>query len=401
MKLRLSAGATLPLLGLSLLAPASAFGHDPAFVARTAAVNPVNVGCGYSQPQVLLYPDHLGLMSYHVPDTGTYTLNFDTVGHGDFPHVDGTSSVRLDFALLGGHRFVLAAQQPTTHTIWIRVFDPPAYPTTYYLPASAGALPAIDADPASSASVVAYLQPAGNIVTAFFDGTPTIVGGPLPVATASGEVRDLDVTRHADGSFEVYWEEDLSGGDGNQVWLRRFNAAGAPLGPPVLAFAGPFDAPLHPSAARAADGASALVYSSPEESAIEVRLLQNGVLGAPFRVWSHADHPAARAKVSFLPDGDLAVAVEVHLAGGAGSIHLLRFDRSGQQIGTGLVADYPNFSYRSLIDPQVATAGDRVAVAYQVNDNGQDCLVKLRLFDATLFADSFESGDLSAWSGGP
>ncbi len=121
------------------------------------------------------------------------------------------------------------------------------------------------------------------------------------------------------------------------------------------------------------------------------------MLGDPFPVWSQAAHPATRAKAAFLGSGELVVAAEVHWDGGRGSIHLLRFGRDGQQLGSPLVVAWPSPTFRSFIDPQIAAAGDRVGVYYQVNDNGMDCQVWFRLFDATLLPTA-SSGTTAAWA---
>lgn len=391
------------LLGflLSLGATAAMAQASPPFVARTEPLNPTYGGCDHAGPvQIAMRADYTGVIDWYQQALSTSTVGFDATGHAGLPH-SGNYSRRTDISALPGERFMVVVHQGGYNALSTRIYNPPEWPAWHDF--AVGSLPAIDAaDNAESVIAWAGAEPiVPSILVGLFDAAGHLRGEPRSVAALEGTAAAVDVTRAADGSFVVYWEDLLASGAGSKLWLRRFDAAGTPLAAAELVAAqAPFAGPFYSGAFRAADGAAAVVYSDAVTGSIRARVIEGGVLGPAFVVWQQADDPAKRAQAAFLADGDLAIAAEIQLGGGAASIQLLRFGRDGQPIGSRVEVARPGLPYRSFADPHVAAAGDRVGVAYEVRDNGDPCQIRFRLFDATLFADGFESGGVAAWSGG-
>ncbi len=198
------------------------------------------------------------------------------------------------------------------------------------------------------------------------------------------------MTRGPDGSFTVYWRQTAASG-GSLLHLRRFGAAARRSATPLPS---PRTMPQFPHAAGAADGDAVLVYAEDATAALLARrLAQDGTLGEAFPIFDQPANPAARAQAAFLGDGSIAAAAEIRFGGGPASIHLLRFGRDGQQLGQRVPVAIPTVPGRDFVIPQLAAAGDRVAVFYgrQATDGPASfCAIFVRIFDATLFADGFE-----------
>ncbi len=144
-----------------------------------------------------------------------------------------------------------------------------------------------------------------------------------------------------------------------------------------------------------------LVYTEAATATLLGRLLaQGGTLGEAFTMYDQAANPAGRAEAAFLGDGSIAAAAEIRFGGGPASIHLLRFGRDGQQLGQRVSVAVPTVPGRQWVTPQLAATGDRLAVFYgRQDDMDALCWIYVRVFDATLFADGFESGTIAAWTG--
>ncbi len=72
--------------------------------------------------------------------------------------------------------------------------------------------------------------PDRNVYARRIDPAGNPVGDPIPVNTVTtGEQLPGGVAMAADGRFVVVWHSDQPGADGTEVYARRFNADGTPL----------------------------------------------------------------------------------------------------------------------------------------------------------------------------
>lgn len=401
--------AAASLLGLGLLlssAPASAQ-FDPPFVARGPQVGTFaaenSLTC-VDSARAGMWPDGRTVMTWV---SGFAYGDFRTYDPEGAPLLEGfvgtSRSVDVATAAYGGFVSVFEHGSPEfVNDLSARIYDPQQVvqqPEAFIFAPFSARLPVVAVGD-DGQFVVAWADsvPSPAIWAARFDRAGNAVGGNIAVGTVSGSAQRVDVTRGPDGGFTVYWLQSASSG-GSLLHLRRFGPDGSPLGDEVPV---PAADPQFPEAAGAPNGDAVLVYVSALDHVLWARLLAaDGTLGEAFPVFAHASHPAIRGEAAFLGDGTLAVAAEIEFDGGPASVHLFHFDRDGHQLGPRVGVVIPATSVRRFKQPRIAAAGDRVTVFYgrERTDDGSACYLFLRTFDQTLFADSFESGDLSAWNG--
>ena len=269
------------------------------------------------------------------------------------------------------------------------------FPDYFEVEDSHGRLPVASSDGQGNA-VLAWAYDSSKVLAGRFAPNGVQIGTDVDVASfSSGEIRSVAIAAASDGNFVVFWEHYSTESTG-ELYYRRFDANGTALSLPVLVAANPAGTRV----AGGADGKVAILYGTAGGSTLSGRILDSsGVLGPVFPVWNHPAHPATQGDIALLDDGELAVAAEIHLDGGVGSIHLLRFKADGQPSAPLLTVAIPGaVPGRRFVRPRLVSGGNRLNVVWSLSDDGVECRLKYQMFDATLFADGFETGDLSAWA---
>lgn len=392
-------------LSLLLLFAFPALAQSPSFVPRGPSRNAVDQGftgiCA-RYGAMDLWPDGRALLAWsgtssfwldYRPDGVPVTNQIQLIGSGDRVDVATTAPTLTwpSFVATFSRRTGSAADG-----LYFKIVRPEtgAQPAPVRFEGAAGVRSAIAAG-SDGSFVVAWETCCPTAVwVARFDADGNQLGADIPVAAGIGPgLESLDLQRQADGGFGVFWIAD---GD---IQYRRFAAQGTPL-EEVQTVKAPVPTLLR--AAVAADGTLAFVYTRGGDALAARFVGADGQIGDEFTVFDQAPSPASRASAVFLADGDLAVAAEIRFDGGASSVHLFRFGRDGEPVGGRVAIAIPTVPGNNFADPLIAAAdGDRVAVYYHLEgDTGPGCQIHSRYFDATLFADGFESGSLAAWAAG-
>jgi hypothetical protein len=194
-------------------------------------------------------------------------------------------------------------------------------------------------------------------------GAPIGAGIEVTAPESEGFRRYPKVARSASGSFLVVWEEDPteSGApDATLLVARAYDAEGVPIGGPVQVSESTAGAQLGPTVAAAPDGTFLVAWTDwdgdgggGDGSGAAVRARQLAATGSPasasLQINSFTTGDQRGPSLAFLPDGDLVVSWT-----------------SDGSFG---------------------------------NDDSEES-IQVRRFRLAFFADGFESGDISRWSGG-
>ena len=273
-----------------------------------------------------------------------------------------------------------------------------------------GSIYLLNADVAAHASggfVVAWDEPGVLARRYATDGEP--LGAPFPVDGATSAAQNPAVSELPDGGFVVIWEQP---DDDFDFFLRgrRYDADGVPAGEPIAVAEGePFSA-YSPDVATSASGGFVVAWGRdvgpPRGRELEARRFDPA--GAPLGpaqpvnsyTTSHQTSPEIRSE----SDGGYTVVWEGLASAGdpdLWSVHLRRFAADGTPLGR----EFQMNSYTTgpQVSPQVAVApnGDLVAVWDSNGSAGTDqdsASIQLRRFRPPFFTDGVESGDTSRWS---
>lgn len=303
----------------------------------------------------------------------------------------GTNTQALSGAPGGGFVTVGVREGATagSHFLEAKLFDAQgAYLRSTEVAAQTGNYAAIDHD-AEGNFVVAYAAGHFHFRAARFDadgfprGDSFEVAGPLSFGAGN-----VDVAVAPDGSFTVFFEE---GGPETDAKLsrRRYDRKGQPL---EAAFPVPPQQEQRASrAAVAADGSTVVTYHRGLNHVDGRFFGGGGQLGAIFGLVAPAGERGHGGDGVFLAGGDFIGAsniddgVQVHS-------RLQRVGRDGQIRGPRLPIEREGGDFFGYV-PSVGGHGDRLAIAW----SGPQGRIYYQRFEATLFADGFESADLSGW----
>lgn len=287
------------------------------------------------------------------------------LGYAESPVADGSP----------GGEFVVARalESSASYSYYVKVarFDPSGAPEwNFPIEPSSGhglARPDVDVAPAGD-FVVAWLDADWPLVDIRmrrfdFDGTP--LGEVIDVTGpgASGLRTAPNVERNGAGNFLVVWQDAVSVGDDTSftsVQARAFDATGAPLGPQIQVNDGTIGRQANGVAAAAPDGSFVVAWT---------------------------DDPYGE------PGG----------GDGAGAgIRARKVAADGTLLGPGFSVN--SYTTGEQSSPSIAflVVGDFVAAWSSdgsFGDDDSDSSIQYRRFRLVLFADGFESGDTSRWSG--
>lgn len=213
------------------------------------------------------------------------------------------------------------------------------------------------------------------------------LGPSFEVSQALAGYASVQIAVAPNGSFTAFYEKRDNPETDGHLHRRRFDAAGQALGAeePV-----PPSIQLDSQAAIAADAFAAAVFS--DVPAARGQFFDAaGAPGPTFSLWDEPNDIAYVPLIASLENGDFAAAVSVAIDNLDFSPFLERFGRDGQEVGPRILLAA---SSQDSAAGALASSGDRVVVF--ATRGGEEPF--LQIYEATLFADSFESGDLSAWA---
>jgi hypothetical protein len=249
------------------------------------------------------------------------------------------------------------------------------------------------------------------------DGSPA--GAELQVNTVTeADQRRPGIAAAPGGGFVVVWESGASAGSDVgtfSVQARRFDASGDPVGPEFQVNAYTPNGQHAPAAAVAADGSFLVAWQSygsvgDDESGFSIQARRFDAAGAPlgaqFQVNSHTPAHQKYPVVAAEPDGGFLVVWQSESSAGGdtslNSVQARRVDAADQPLGADLQVN--GYTAMQQLAPALAIDGaGRPTVAWQSRGSGGGDTsmesVQGRRLATGLFADGFETGDTSAWSG--
>jgi hypothetical protein len=237
-----------------------------------------------------------------------------------------------------------------------------------------------------------------------FDAAGNPQGGDFRLSDSSVELagRDPVVDMNASGEFVVAWE---CCSNPVRVLARRFDGAGVPWGDPFRVDSSTTSAHGAPSVSMDAVGGFVVSWSG---GGIRARQFDNmGVpRGDPFQVSGYFTRSAGRSAISATATGEFVVAWQASQYTSAphrsfGDIVARSFDAAAQPLGPDFRVNTYTTGYQ--VWPSVATGPAGTFLVTWTGDgfSGSRLGAFARRYVTPpdlIFADGFESGDLSAWS---
>ncbi len=248
-----------------------------------------------------------------------------------------------------------------------------------------------------------------------FTSEGTFLGATFQInAYTTGNPFFPDVAMDPSGGFIVAWSNQGSPGDDtslNSVLARRFGSDGMPLGSDFQVNAYTTDNQWFPTASTASDGSFVIAWqrSGPGGTSSPSRIMgrryasDGSSVGSPFQVSAYTTGNQTFPAVSMQPNGEFAVVWDIPLSAGDANSQGRFFDADGTPFGeqfriTPLLAGGFNFGATAAPSP-----GGRFVVVWHSSYYAGGLYavehIQGRRVRPDFFADGFESGDTSWWSG--
>ena len=321
--------------------------------------------------------------------TGEVHVNTYTAGNQSLPRVDGDGMGQFVIVWVDGTRGIIARRFDGTGGALSGETTVIASSAAYQSSVSAAA---------DGTFVVTWLRGAAPDVVVEarrYSDTGLPIGDPFAVSTftklAWGE--ETAVKIRDDGSFLVVW------GDGEEVFARRYDAAGTPAGAELqvsqlapLSFIS-YDLDV------GSDGAGeyrifwATDINLEEVISMTRTVTTSGTLGA----LTNLGHPTCRLPgYSMVPSGDFIFTHFLDL----GDLRGTRYDRNLSALSEFVIAPTPDYYLSgTALAHGGADSRELVAVWAEPPSGPIEWDVKARIFSGRIFSDGFESGGTGAWSG--
>lgn len=384
---------------------------NPPFVARSSALIPHNPAATVFGGSIDMKADGSFLIAWGLPE-GDLVRRFDANGVPLTAEIPVGSDATAVLAREDGGFVVFYSHSigPSTYSLFARVFDSAGNGgseldllTTSYLPPRVG-------QDAAGRFVVARVDWVDQNFVLWadrYDASLVKQGGSISVGSVDVSLQSWDLSVKSDGAFVFFWEDYTAEGFSTQgqkilsgqLFQRRFDALGQAAGP---AEALPVSSPTESRSAASPEGKVVVAYQGPNNSLGAQLFDATGAVLANFPVWSQIGDVGVTPAPAFLAGGQMAVAFDGWLGDNLATTQLVRFDAGGNPVG-GLFHFLEPDLNMDRVRPVVASAGDRLVVLWTVSppSSGSQSSLRYQVFDATLFADGFESGDLTAWSVAP
>jgi hypothetical protein len=240
-----------------------------------------------------------------------------------------------------------------------------------------------------------------------FDSGGNPVGSDFQINSyLTGNQRDPAIATDAAGSFVVVWQSSVQDAGGYGIFGRRFDSAGGPLGSEFQVNSYTTNAQFYPAVARSAGGSFVVAWTGQDGSygGVFGRRFDSGgsPLGSDFRINSHTTGDQSSPAIALDAGGNFVVAWNSYNQDGSGSgVFGHRFDPGGSPLGS----DFQVNSYitGTQASAEIATdaSGNFVVVWESNGQDGSSYGVFGQRFAPgpdLIFADGFESGDLTHWS---
>jgi len=242
-----------------------------------------------------------------------------------------------------------------------------------------------------------------------FDSGGNPVGSDFQINSyLTGNQRDPAIATDAAGSFVVVWQSSVQDAGGYGIFGRRFDSAGGPLGSEFQVNSYTTSAQFYPAVARSASGSFVVAWTSAGQDGSYGGVFgrrfdsAGSPLGSEFRINSHTTGDQSSPAIALDAGGNFVVAWSSYNQDGSGSgVFGHRFDPGGSPLG----ADFQINSYitGTQVSAEIATdaSGSFVVVWESNGQDGSSYGVFGQRFAPgpdLIFADGFESGDLTHWS---
>ena len=242
-----------------------------------------------------------------------------------------------------------------------------------------------------------------------FDSGGNPVGSEFQVNSSATAYQKLPkIATDAAGNFVVVWESDAQDLTSYGVFGRRFDSGGNPVGSDFQINSYLTGNQRDPAIATDAAGSFVVVWQSSVQDAGGYGIFgrrfdsAGGPLGSEFRINSHTTGDQSSPAIALDAGGNFVVAWSSYNQDGSGSgVFGHRFDPGGSPLG----ADFQINSYitGTQVSAEIATdaSGSFVVVWESNGQDGSSYGVFGQLFAPgpdLIFADGFESGDLTHWS---
>lgn len=238
-----------------------------------------------------------------------------------------------------------------------------------------------------------------------FDSTGTPLSGDFPINVhTAADQEDVAIGVDASDRFVVVWESDGQDGSYDSIVGRRLASDGSPLGTEFLINTYTLFPQVAPDVAVRDDGSFVVVWTDfwqdPTGYASIGRLYDSSpdpvATTGEFQIDSFPSSDQAYPSAAFTNDGDFVVVWMSWLQDGSGyGVYRDSFDSTGNKIGTETLVNTTTSG--SQEEPKIAIGADSALVVW--TEYGCCGDVKGQAFlPAAIFADGFESGDVSAWS---
>lgn len=227
-----------------------------------------------------------------------------------------------------------------------------------------------------------------DLRAALFDPEGNQLGPIIEVSQSITVFEMVTVAFDPSGGFWTFYEKRLIPELDGFMHFRRYDADGDPLGPEVQASAW---SGMDSRAAIAPNGTAATVTHR-SHSSLGQLYAADGELGPAFVVWNEPLDMAYVPLVAPLGNAEFITSAMVEpdpISRGSG--YLVRIDALGQSAGPHLILSHPT---RNMAVSELVSQGSRTVVF--VYQQGQSDY--FQIYEGPLFADGFESGDLSAWA---
>lgn len=229
-----------------------------------------------------------------------------------------------------------------------------------------------------------------DLRAALFAADGNQIGPIIEVSQALATFDMVSVAFAPNGGFWTFYEKrDIAKTDGH-MHRRLYDADGNPLGPEVAAAISPVSG-IDSRAAIAPNGTAATVTQFGRPSLGRL-YAADGELGPTFAVWDEPLDMTYIPLVAPLGEDQFITAAMVEPdPTSKDSAYLVRIDSQGQSVGPPLILSHPTLNMGAV---ELVPHGNRTVVF--VYRQGQSSF--FQIYEGPLFADGFESGDLSAWA---
>jgi hypothetical protein len=239
-----------------------------------------------------------------------------------------------------------------------------------------------------------------------YDAAGTPLGAEFRVnAHTSGDQADAAVASDADGNFVVVWTSAGQDGDGMGIFGRRFDAGGVPLGDEFRVNGHTTAHQAGPTLASRADGRFVVAWASAGQDGsgqgvFARRYAADGsAQPGEFRVNAYVTGFQGLPSVAADEDGFVVTWTSERPDDPQAGVRARRFDWFGAPTSSEFRVNTFTTGYQMYSVVQALPEGRFIVSWISYGQDGSAWGVYAQRFAAdVIFADGFESGDLSAWS---